>query len=97
MRKRIALLPAALALSLAACVGSLSPAENSDAAIRARIEAALQAQGSLDLSHVDIDVHAQIVTVSGVVRTWEEKNTIERIVRRSRGVDQSLINLVVSE
>ena len=93
---RLAMLLAAAAL--AACLPRpLTEAELSDPNIKARVEAQLRAEPSLDLRYVTIDVHMRVVTISGLVPSWENKVDIDDPARRVRGVDQVMSNLVVQE
>ena len=87
----------ALSAALSACYRNLAGVDLSDAAIKARIEAQLQAHREVDPRHLVLDVHARIATVSGVVRTWEERLLVEQIVKRTAGVEQALVNLVIQE
>ncbi len=68
-----------------------------DAGVKARIEANLQAQPDLDLRYVSLDVHSGIATVSGMVANWDDEKLVERIVKRTKGVQQAVINLVPKE
>lgn len=95
LRRALPLLLSALLLS--GCLGASREIELSDAAIKARIEAELQTQSDLDLKYVTIDVNDRVVTVSGLVGTFAEKQAIARAVRRVRGVDQLLLNVVTQE
>ncbi len=93
-----ALLPAlALAAVLAGCVGSVEPVDTSDPAIKARIETALRSQPNLDLTHLSIDVDSGVVTLSGVLSSRAEQDLVTRIARRTKGVDQVLVNILVPE
>ena len=91
------MLLAVAAAALSACFPPGLNQDNSDAAVKARIEQQFMAQRDLDSSHLVLDVHAHIATISGVVRSWEEKQILERILRRTSGVDQALINVVIQE
>lgn len=75
----------------------LSEADISDSGIKARLEAKLKAQKGLDLRTVTIDVHSRIVTLSGIVDSYQDKKEITRIVHEIPGVEQALINVVVQE
>jgi osmotically-inducible protein OsmY len=97
MKSGRAVLLAVAAAGLAACMPPALNQDNSDAVIKARIEQQFMAQRDLDSSHLVLDVHGHIATVSGVVRSWEEKQILERIMRRTSGVDQALINVVIQE
>lgn len=85
-----------LAAGLSAC-RTAQPLDMSDSGIKARIEANLEARRDLDLRYVTLDVTARVATVSGIVNTWNERRTIERIVESTKGVDSALINLVTRE
>ena len=91
------LLLSTLVLPWAGCIENLSEADRSDTSIKLRLETELGARKDLNIRYVQITVDQRIVTVSGVVGTWDEKEAIERIVRHTRGVEQALINLAVQE
>ena len=94
------LLPIALAASLSACVATLSPlseADLSDSGIRARLEATLKNHREIDMRYVTMDIHARIVTFSGIIRTPEEKQLIRTLAEETKGVDQFIVNLVVKD
>lgn len=86
-------------LTLAACAGmpAGSDADLSDPGIQANLEASLRAQKGLNLRTVTIDVHSKIVTISGLIDTFENRSLIRRIVRETRGVEQVIDNLVIQE
>jgi osmotically-inducible protein OsmY len=84
-------------LGLCGCFQDLSGVDVSDSGIKDRIESQFQVQRGLDTSHLDLDVHNRIVTVSGLARSWNEKIAIEKIVRRTPGVEQTVLNIVISE
>ena len=86
-----------LALSLGACLENLSDAELSDPGIKARIEEQLKATRGLDMRYITLDVNHRVVTLSGIAASWQEKQAISNIVRRTQGVEQAVINLVVQE
>ena len=89
---------AALAFAAAGCFPhQLSEAELSDPGIKARLEDRLHAEQSLHLRYVTLDVHQRVVTISGIVPSYDERYEIERIAKRLDGVDQVLVNLVVQE
>ena len=98
MKVHVAALLAALALSVTGCFPSqLSDAELSDPGIKARLEERLHADRSLDLRYVQVDVHERVVTLSGLVPSWDQKRDIDRIARRLEGVEQVLVNLAIQE
>lgn len=89
---------AALASALGGCLPrQLSEAELSDPGIKARLEDRLHADRKLDLRYVTLDVHERVVTISGIVPSWDERYEIERIAKGLDGVDQVLVNVVVQE
>jgi len=98
MRLAKAVLAAALAAALGGCLPpAVSDAESSDAGIRARLEQTLRSHRNLDLHAVTIDVHSHVVTISGIAASWEDKRLIEKIARDLPGVEQALVNLIISE
>ena len=92
-----ALLALTLLLSAAACTRELQAEDESDPAIRARIEFLLRGRRDLDLSHVTIDVYSRVVTISGIAATPAQMRTIVRLVNGVHGVDETMNNLVVPE
>ena len=85
---------------LSSCLGNLQPlseADLSDDGIRARIDARLAEHEEIDLRYVTINVHARIVTVSGMVTHHDERRLIQVIVSETPGVTQTVINLVVPD
>ena len=98
MRRYLLSLPlAAMVLGSAACFNNLTEADLSDPGIKARIDTKLQAAPDLNLRYVSVNVHAGIVTISGLVDTYREKREIREIVRRTKGVRQDIINLIVQD
>lgn len=92
------LLLAAVSFLLSGCFGNnLNEADLSDPGIKARIETEFQAQPDLDLRYVTLDVHDRVVTVSGLINSFADKQTVYRIVQRTKGVEQVIINLVTQE
>lgn len=89
---------AALLLAcLGACRAQTQPVDNSDPGIKARVEAAMRGRKDFDLTYVTIDVVDGAVTVSGMVPTMTQIREIDRLVKRTEGVEAALINLVVNE
>ncbi|MBI5623936.1 MAG: BON domain-containing protein [Elusimicrobia bacterium] len=93
------LLAAAGLAGLCACVGmpAAGDADISDPGILANIESVLASQRGVKPGTVSIDVHARIVTLSGLVDTWEQKEAIRRAAKDARGVEQVVDNLVIKE
>ena len=92
-----ALLVASLALTAAACTRTVQDEDLSDPAVKAHIESQLRGYPDLDTRYVTIDVNSGVATVSGIVPSREQVRTIDTIVRRTRGVEQLLNNLVIQE
>ena len=79
------------------CATNPNPVDTSDPAITARIKTDLKAQPGLSIRFLDIDTHMGIVTLSGVVESSQQRRTIERIARRTRGVEQVVVNILIQE
>jgi len=89
---------AILALGLAGCATTGAQDINlSDAALQARVEERLAARKDLDLHLVDIDVVSQVVTLSGLVNSWQTKQEAGRVAARTPGVQEVLNNLLIQE
>lgn len=86
-----------LAAALGGCTAAMDPADLSDAAIKARIETSLRGQVNLDLRFVTVDVDNRVVTLSGMVGSFRDRDTIHNVARRTRGVDTVIVNLIVPE
>lgn len=86
-----------LLAGLCACRGEVQPVDTSDPGIKARIEASLRGREDLDIRYVTVDVVDGAVTVSGMVPTMTQIREIDRLVKRTKGVEAALINLVVNE
>lgn len=84
-------------LALGACLADQQALDLTDAGVKARIEANLKSQPDLDLRYVTVDVHQGVATISGLVINWDDEKLIERIVKRTKGVDQGIFNLVTQE
>lgn len=84
-------------MTAVACTRTIQEEDLSDPAVKASIESQLRGLPGLDMRYVTIDVNAGVATVSGLVPSREQQRTIDRIVRRTRGVDQILNNLVIQE
>lgn len=80
-----------------ACTRSIEPLDMTDSGTKARIEFNLHSRADLDLRYVTVNVYAGVATISGMVNSQREKDLISRVVRRTRGVGQSEINLLVSD
>ena len=95
MRARLAFV---LTLTALGCRGpQLTTAELSDPGIKSRLEAEFHAHTELDTKYVTVDVHNKVVTISGVVNTWNERRALERIVYTLKGPEQVLINVAIRD
>lgn len=87
-----------LAVAAAACgFREVQPRDDSDPAIKARVEAALRGMKDFDATYVVVDVVDGSVTLSGIVHSLEDQRTVDRVVRRVPGVGQVMSNLAVQE
>ncbi len=86
-----------LAFAGAACMRAVQPEDDSDPAVKARVELALRGRKDIDIRFVSIDVNNGLVTISGIVPAPEQIRAIERVVKGTPGVDQLMDNLVVQE
>jgi osmotically-inducible protein OsmY len=86
-----------LTLASAACTRSVQPEDDSDPAVKARVELALRGRKDVDIRYISLDVVNGLVTISGVVPAPEQIRLIQRIVQRTPGVDQVMNNVVVQE
>ena len=84
-------------LSALACTRAVQPEDDSDSAIKARVQFALQGRAHVDARYVSLDVNGGVVTISGIVPAPDQVLAIERIVKRTPGVDQVMNNVVVQE
>lgn len=83
--------------AVCACRGTTQAIDLSDPGIKARIEASLRGRQDLDLRYVVLDVVDGVATVSGMMPTMTQIREVGRVVKRTKGVDSALINLVVNE
>jgi osmotically-inducible protein OsmY len=88
---------ALLLLAALGCRGTVQEIDVSDPGIKARIEAQMRGRSDLDLRYVTVDVVDGAVTVSGIVPNMTQIRAINRLVKRTKGVEAALINLVVNE
>ena len=86
-----------LALAAAACTRNVQPEDDSDPAIKARVEIALRGRTDIEIRFVSVDVVNGLVTVSGVVPAPEQIRLIQRLIQRVPGVDQVMNNVVSQE
>lgn len=86
-----------LATLSAACRGSMQPVDNSDPAVKARVEARLRGRTDLELRYVSVDCTDGTVTVSGLVPEQRQVREIDKLVKRTQGVRGAMINLAVGE
>jgi osmotically-inducible protein OsmY len=84
-------------LALSACRGTTQAIDLSDPGIKARIETQLRGRKDLDIRYVTVDVTDGTATISGMVPTREQIREIDHLVKRTKGVEAALINLVINE
>lgn len=95
-------LGACAALALAAltwaggCATSPQPVDTSDPAIIARVKAELKSR-RIPVRFLDLHCQSGVLTISGLVETYEQRREVDRMARRVRGVKQVVANLVVQE
>jgi osmotically-inducible protein OsmY len=95
---KVTALGLALLFALAgACTRNVQPEDDSDPAIKARVDIALHGRKDIDVRYVSLDVVNGVVTISGVVPAPEQIRLIDRIVKRTPGVDQVVNSLVFQE
>ncbi len=88
---------AVLLFGAAACAHTMTQVDDSDPAVKARIMLQLQGRTDLDLRYVSVDVNGGVATISGIVPSRDQLYAIDRLVKRTHGVQQTLDNLVVQE
>jgi osmotically-inducible protein OsmY len=86
-----------LALAGAACMRAVQPEDDSDPAIRARVDIVLHGRRDIDIRYISLDVVNGLVTISGVVPDPEQILIIQRLVQKTPGVEQVMNNVVVQE
>ena len=93
------LLGAVLLLSGTACAPDVyRQRQNDDPAIKAQVVRKLRSVSpEVDLSKVDVDVHVGVVTLSGLVATDDERDSLRDAARRVSGVQQVVVNLLVQQ
>lgn len=85
------------ALFCACAAPQLSEADLSDPGIKARMEEVLRAHKDLNLRFVTVDVHQKLLTISGLVESWEQRRKIDRLARQLKGPEAVVINLAIQE
>lgn len=86
-----------LTLAAAACTRNVQPEDDSDPAIKARVEIALRGRTDIEIRFISIDVVNGLVTISGVVPAPDQVRLIQRVVQRVPGVDSVIDNVVAQE
>ena len=86
-----------LALAAVACTHQVQEMDDSDPAVKARIEASLRGSKEIDIRYVTVDVERGTVTISGLVTSIDQIRAISQIIKRVHGVDTVLNNLAVQE
>ena len=70
---------------------------SADTELKARVEDDLRAHADVDTSRVTVSVQSGVIMVSGIVKTWDDKKYVERIVRAVRGVKDVVVSLLSEE
>lgn len=83
--------------AFAACAHTVQEVDDSDPAVKARVEAALRGRSDLDMRFVTVDVEQGTVTISGLVSSQDQIRTIGNIIKRTHGVESVLNNLASQE
>jgi len=86
-----------LVLACAACAHQVQEIDDSDPAVKARIEAALKGTTEVDVRYVTVDFERGTATISGLVNSIDQVRTVSNIIKRVHGVDTVLNNLAVQE
>lgn len=97
MRADFRLLLLVLAAAAAACRGTEQAIDLSDPAVKARVESAIRGRKDIDVRYVTVDVSAGVVTISGLVPSTEQRDALDRIVKRLAGVETLLDNLAIQD
>jgi osmotically-inducible protein OsmY len=93
---RVALAVVLVALALAGCTTTQSPAQQlDDNAIHASVKAKLTADRFSNLTNVDVNVTNGVVTLAGEVPNAQVKTEAEREARSVSGVTRVINNLQV--
>lgn len=94
MRRLLAIL---LLATGAACAPAVVDRDDSDPAVKARVEGVLRGRTDLELRYVTITVDQGLVVLSGMVPTQTQRRLAGSLAHRVPGVSQILNNLVVGE
>jgi osmotically-inducible protein OsmY len=84
-------------MALAACAHQVQEVDDSDPAVKARIESALKGSSEIDIRYVTVDVERGTATISGLVNSIDQLQRIGNIIKRVHGVDTVMNNLAVQE
>jgi len=86
MIRREALLALGVALPLVACGAKVVAPATDDAAITARVKAALLNDPQVDGTKINVDTHAGVVTLTGSVKSKADEAHAVDVARRISGV-----------
>jgi osmotically-inducible protein OsmY len=95
VRKPSALILACLTLAMAACVPAARRDATADEETRTLVSERLEGRGDLDSSRVIVHINGGTAMLTGWVKDQADKGLIEDVVRRTKGVDTVLSNLIV--
>jgi osmotically-inducible protein OsmY len=87
---------ALLALGGAGCAAMLSEADKSDPGIKARLEAKLRA-GKFDTRKLMIDVHSRVITIDGIVESYDERRRLIETANSVPGIEEARVNVIVQD
>jgi hyperosmotically inducible protein len=73
-----------------------APGQTDDASITAAVKSKLAADTTVGGLKIDVDTKEGVVSLSGPVKTQDQKDTAERIARETSGVKDVQDNLVIS-
>jgi osmotically-inducible protein OsmY len=86
-----------IAFAFFGCAQLRFNAPPNDAALKASIVSALQAQRGLDIAQVNVNVNSGIVIVSGLVDSLREEKLLKKIIYQIPGVNEPAFNLAIKE
>lgn len=86
-----------LVLVFTGCAALGLGARPNDAELKYAILSALHDKKDLDIAHVEVDVTAGVVVVSGLASSPEQEKELESVVYHVSGVKNPVFNLAVHE
>ncbi len=86
-----------LSMPSSGCIRRHVQIDMSDAAIRARVKAELKQHPEFETGLMSVSVHNRTAYLSGMIATYAMKRKITPVIRRVRGVQAVVNNLVPQE